>query len=129
MELDALDTILTQNKVTSQQINTITQHLGKLQASAINTQDASYDMSDGFSQGEHFDYSQFPSEQNSKKTLIVSCKKLELQLEIWRFKWVSIEAQVSEELVEKEALEEAQDKVEHAPKRHMNKPNLVDVEQ
>ena len=45
MELDALDTILAQNKVMSQQINAITQHLGGLQVSAINTQNASYVMS------------------------------------------------------------------------------------
>ncbi|XP_057723547.1 uncharacterized protein LOC130939460 [Arachis stenosperma] len=51
MELDALDIIITQNKVMSQQINAITQHLGGLQVSAINTQDALYDMSGRFPQG------------------------------------------------------------------------------
>ncbi|KAL4287664.1 hypothetical protein AHAS_Ahas19G0208800 [Arachis hypogaea] len=61
MELDALDTILTQNKAVSQQINDITQLLGELQVSAINTQDAPYDMSGEFSQGATFDYGQFPS--------------------------------------------------------------------
>ncbi|KAL4390700.1 hypothetical protein AHAS_Ahas03G0171300 [Arachis hypogaea] len=51
MELDTLDAILAHNKSMSQQINAITQHFSGMQVSAISTQDTSYDMSGGFSQG------------------------------------------------------------------------------
>ena len=63
MELDTLDAILTQNKAISQQINAITQHLSRIQVSAVSAQHTSYDMSVGFLQGENFGYGQFTPEQ------------------------------------------------------------------
>jgi len=63
MKLDVLDTILAQNIAMCQQINAITQQLDGLQVSAINTQDAPYDMSGEFSQGENHDYGQFSFKQ------------------------------------------------------------------
>ncbi|KAL4365316.1 hypothetical protein AHAS_Ahas07G0093900 [Arachis hypogaea] len=59
MELDALNVILAQNKTMSQQISAITQHLRRMQVSAINTQDTSYNMSGASPQGESYDYAQF----------------------------------------------------------------------
>ncbi|KAL4344152.1 hypothetical protein AHAS_Ahas11G0149800 [Arachis hypogaea] len=38
-------------------------HLSGMQVSAINTQDAFYDMNGGFNQGENYDYAQTTSEQ------------------------------------------------------------------
>ncbi|XP_015954708.1 uncharacterized protein LOC107479069 [Arachis duranensis] len=44
MEMDTLDAILAQNKAMYQQISMITRHLSRMQVSAVNTQDAFYDM-------------------------------------------------------------------------------------
>ncbi|XP_057744885.1 uncharacterized protein LOC130962730 [Arachis stenosperma] len=55
LEVDTLDAILAQNKIMSQQISVLTQHLSEMQVSAINAQntpqEALYDMNGGFNQG------------------------------------------------------------------------------
>ncbi|XP_072053138.1 uncharacterized protein [Arachis hypogaea] len=55
MEVDAVDALLSQNKLLSQQMILITQHLSGMQGSVANVQhvppNTSYDMSDGFPQG------------------------------------------------------------------------------
>ncbi|KAL4365951.1 hypothetical protein AHAS_Ahas07G0157400 [Arachis hypogaea] len=67
MEVEALNAILAQNKLMSQQINLLTQHMGGMQVSAINTQnppqEVSYDMAGNFIQNDNYDYAQPSSEQ------------------------------------------------------------------
>ncbi|KAL4391389.1 hypothetical protein AHAS_Ahas03G0240200 [Arachis hypogaea] len=69
MELDAIYAILAQNKLLSQQMSLITQQLSGIQVLTVNTQnapqDASYDMSGGFTQGKAYDYTQFHPEQDN----------------------------------------------------------------
>ena len=66
MEVEALNTILAQNKLMSQKINLLTQQMGGIQVSAINTQnppqEVSYDMTGNFVQNENYDYAQSFSE-------------------------------------------------------------------
>ncbi|KAL4321462.1 hypothetical protein AHAS_Ahas14G0112900 [Arachis hypogaea] len=65
--MEAVNTILTQNKLMSQQINLLTQQMGGMQVSAINTQnpsqEVSYDMTGNFVQNANYDYTQSSSEQ------------------------------------------------------------------
>ncbi|XP_052110178.1 uncharacterized protein LOC127741520 [Arachis duranensis] len=156
MELDALDTILVQNKSMSQQINAITQHLSGMEVSAINAQDTSYNMSGGFTQGENYEYGQFIPEQKTRASL----KDLEVQMSQLATKVAEIdqrstntlpsntipnpreeckvislvsglvigeEAQVTEEPVEEEAPEKAEDAVAHSPLRHLENPFPIDL--
>ncbi|XP_057747673.1 uncharacterized protein LOC130966870 [Arachis stenosperma] len=67
MEVEALNAIIAQNKLMSQQMSLLTQHMGGMQVSAINTQnppqEISYDMIGNFVQNDHYDYAQSSSEQ------------------------------------------------------------------
>lgn len=61
LEVEALDALLAQNKILSQNMNMITQQLSGMQVLAVNTQNAPqealYDMTDSSMQGENYDYS------------------------------------------------------------------------
>ncbi|KAL4345373.1 hypothetical protein AHAS_Ahas11G0271900 [Arachis hypogaea] len=67
LEVEAVNALLAQNKLMSQQINLLTQQMGGMQVSAINTQnppqEVSYDMAGNFVQNNNYDYAQFSSEQ------------------------------------------------------------------
>ncbi|KAL4321459.1 hypothetical protein AHAS_Ahas14G0112600 [Arachis hypogaea] len=67
LEVEAVNALLAQNKLMSQQINLLTRQMGGMQVSAINTQnppqETSYDMADNFVQNNNYDYTQSPSEQ------------------------------------------------------------------
>ncbi|XP_016199913.1 uncharacterized protein LOC107640924 [Arachis ipaensis] len=67
MEVDTLDAILAQNKIMSQQISMVSQHLTGMQVSAVNTQEASYDMTGSYNQGDAYGYAQPTTEQLSKR--------------------------------------------------------------
>ena len=67
LEVEAVDALLAQNKLLSQQINLITQRLSGMQVSVVNTQntpqEAPYDMIGNFMQNKNYDYAQSSSEQ------------------------------------------------------------------
>ena len=67
LEVEAVNALLAQNKLMSQQINLLTQQMGGMQVSAINTQnppqEVPYDMTGNFVQNENYDYAQSSSEQ------------------------------------------------------------------
>ncbi|KAL4275824.1 hypothetical protein AHAS_Ahas20G0145800 [Arachis hypogaea] len=66
MEVEALNALFAQNKLMSQQISLLTQQMGGMQVSAINTQNSpqevSYDMTGNFAQNDNYDYAQCSSE-------------------------------------------------------------------
>ncbi|KAL4356210.1 hypothetical protein AHAS_Ahas09G0063900 [Arachis hypogaea] len=68
LEVDAVNALLAQNKLMSQQINLLTQQMGGMQVSAINTQnppqEVSYDMAGNFVQNDNYDYAQPSFEQD-----------------------------------------------------------------
>ncbi|QHN81359.1 Retrotransposon gag protein [Arachis hypogaea] len=156
MEVEALNVILAQNKLMSQQINLLTQQMGGMQISAINTQnpphEVSYDMTGNFVQNDNYDYAQSSSEQETR----TSIKNLEIQMgqiatrvnEIDQRTTNSLpgntipnpreeckaiilisgqvaagsKTKVNEELVEKEAIEEKKEEVEHVPPKRADNP-------
>ncbi|QHO29515.1 Retrotransposon gag protein [Arachis hypogaea] len=67
IEVEALNAILAQNKLMSQQINLLTQHMGGMQVSTINTQnppqEISYDIAGHLVQNDNYDYAQSSFEQ------------------------------------------------------------------
>ncbi|KAL4345165.1 hypothetical protein AHAS_Ahas11G0251100 [Arachis hypogaea] len=67
LEVEAVNALLAQNKLMSQQINLLTQQMGGMQVSAINTQnppqETSYDMAGNFMQNDNYDYAQPSSKQ------------------------------------------------------------------
>ncbi|KAL4275779.1 hypothetical protein AHAS_Ahas20G0141300 [Arachis hypogaea] len=66
LEVEAVNALLAQNKQMSQQINLLTQQMGGMQVSAINTQnppqEVSYDMAGNFMQNDNYDCAQPSSE-------------------------------------------------------------------
>ncbi|KAL4343421.1 hypothetical protein AHAS_Ahas11G0076700 [Arachis hypogaea] len=67
LEVEAVNALLAQNKLMSQQINLLTQQMGGMQVSAINTQnppqEISYDIAGNFVQNDNHDYAQPSYEQ------------------------------------------------------------------
>ncbi|QHN87046.1 Retrotransposon gag protein [Arachis hypogaea] len=67
LKMEAVNAILAQNKLMSQQINLLTQQMGGMQVSTINTQnlpqEVSYDMIGNFVQNDNYGYAQSSSEQ------------------------------------------------------------------
>ncbi|XP_052113673.1 uncharacterized protein LOC127744887 [Arachis duranensis] len=133
--------LIEMNKTMSQNINVITQHLGGMQVSIVNTQDASYDMSGGETKAsirnlevQMGQLAKQVAEVAKKSTNSFSsntvpnpreeCKAIHLR----SGKAVGREAQGSEEQVE-EALEKAKDTEEHAPTSSSSNPNKAKEEQ
>ncbi|XP_057719559.1 uncharacterized protein LOC130933985 [Arachis stenosperma] len=119
LEVDTLDAILPQNKVMSQQINMLTQHLSGMQETRASLKNLEVQMGQISTKVAKIDQRTTNSlPGNTIPNLREECKSINLI----SGQVASMEAQVIEEPVEKRAPKEKKEEVEHTPPRRADNP-------